>query len=106
MEVLRTSLYLYCEDITQKQVYTPRHLLREPVSSNWSHELLQESLLFTEVFKLVTDENKCFHQSTFLHLSQQQIIGEQLLHMCVEHVKARLKTNMHTNILAFSEIKK
>lgn len=71
----------------------PVHVFRKPDAGHWCHQLLQEHLLTLIVLELVANENQRFHEGTLLHLCQEQLIGEELLHMVIKHVKIGLQIN-------------
>ncbi|KPP66362.1 cystatin-M-like, partial [Scleropages formosus] len=78
---------------TQKLIYSRDEGGEEgewPSHNHGGHELLQEGLLLLIVLELVADEHQSFHQGALLHLGEQQLIGKELLHVAVEHVKAWL----------------
>lgn len=66
------------------------HLFRKPDAGHGCHQLLYEQLLTLIVLELVADENQGFHEGTLLHLRQEQLIGEELLHVVIQHVKIGL----------------
>lgn len=66
------------------------HVFRKPDAGHGCHQLLQKHLLTLVVLELVTNENQGFHEGTLLHLCQEQLIGEELLHMVIQHVKIGL----------------
>lgn len=66
------------------------HVFRKPDAGYRCHQLLEEHLLTLVVLELVADENQGFHEGTLLHLCQQQLVGQELLHMVVQHVKTGL----------------
>lgn len=73
------------------RVYILPHLVGGPASGHSGHELLQEVFLLVVVFELVTDEDQSLYQSTLLHLGQQGLVGEQLLHLIIQYVKTWLQ---------------
>lgn len=68
----------------------PAHFLRKPDAGHRRHQLLQEHLLALVVLEVVADEHQSLHESTLLHLREQQLVGEQLLHVAVQRVKTGL----------------